>query len=103
MNNLKNLALVSFVSLYTEVALAYDKVTLNKQGGAFSSFENFLQAVMDFFQGPYAVFIAFVGVLMVAIGVIFARDAGGIIALGMRVILGVGLIFVIGPILGYFM
>ena len=83
-------------------AQAVEKVVLKKTGGPFDSAENFMQMVIDFFQGPWAMMIAFVGVLMVAFGILFAKDAGGIIGVALRVVMAVGIVFAVGPILAYF-
>lgn len=100
-------ALVLFLALFSTHSSATEtttnKITLLASGSsAFTSAEAFMQAVINFFQGPYAMFIAFAGVCVAAFGIMFAKDAGGLIGMGLRIMSGIGVIFAAGSIIGYF-
>ena len=98
-----NMYVLAFSFLYTaEILAKQKKIVLTTTTGPFAALTDFLQTIIDFTQGPYSMFIAFVGVVVVAVGFMFAKDAGGIIGAGMKVIAGIGILFTAAGIIGMF-
>jgi type IV secretory pathway VirB2 component (pilin) len=97
------LYVLAFTFLYTaDVFSKQKKIVLTTTTGPFAALTDFLQTIVDFTQGPYSMFIAFVGVVVVAVGFMFAKDAGGIIGAGMKVVAGIGILFTAAGIIGMF-
>lgn len=80
---------------------AAKRVELDDDGGVFSPIAVFMQLIIDFAQGTLILFIGFIGFCMLAYSVIFP-EAKGVLTNGIRVIVGVALLFAAGSILEYF-
>jgi len=68
-------------------------------GGFFGSIVDFMQTWVDFIAGPWAILIAFIGLVAVLFLWILAPRAGEVIGLAIRVVIGAFVLFNVGAIL----